>query len=54
MTLFDIVVMILRVWALYNQSRFILRALLTFYAIEVIVNLVYCVFFNTPNQLMGM
>ena len=53
MTLIDIMVMILRVWALYSQSKFILSALLTLYDIEVFTDLVFCVFFSTPNQSTG-
>ena len=32
--------MVLRVWAMYSQSRFILGTLLTFYSIERIIFLV--------------
>ena len=45
--------MILRVWALYGQSRFILGALLTLYAIEVVPNLVLCVKVSTQNKSIG-
>lgn len=48
------VVMILRVWALYRRSRFILGALLTLYAIEVIVALVNCVVVSTRSGSLGM
>ena len=54
MTLIGIVVMILRVWALYNQSKLILGTLLALYAIEVIINLISCVFVSTQNQPVGM
>ena len=54
MTLDAIVAMILRVWALYNQSRSILGTLLTLYAIEVIIMLVSCVVFSTLNGPVGM
>ena len=53
MTLDTIVAMILRVWALYNQSRLILGTLLTLYAIEVIFTLVSCVVFSTSNRPVG-
>ena len=36
-TSLDIVVMILRVWALYNQSRLVLGVLLGLYAMEVVL-----------------
>ena len=49
----DTVAMILRVWALYNRSRFILAALLTLYATEVIIFLV-AVILNTQNGHLGM
>ena len=45
--------MILRVWALYNQSHFILGALLTFYAVGVIIY-ISCVVISIDNQLQGM
>ncbi|KAH0835016.1 hypothetical protein J3R83DRAFT_10741 [Lanmaoa asiatica] len=45
--------MILRVWALYNQSRFILGILLTFYAIEIIPKLVFAVLGSTRSGSIG-
>ena len=47
------VVMILRLWALYNRSKFILGPLLTLYAIEVISYITYCVVLHAQNQLVG-
>ena len=49
MTLFDLVVMLLRVWAVYNQSKYILNILLTIYVIELVLYLVYCVMYSTSN-----
>ena len=49
MTLFDLVVMLLRVWAMYNQSKYILGTLLTVYTIEVVLYLVDCVMYSTSN-----
>ena len=46
-TLVEAVAMILRVWALYGRSKFILGALLTLYAIEIIPNLALCVWVGT-------
>lgn len=42
--------MILRVWAIYNQSRLILSILLTLYVIEVTLYLVDCVLFTQMNK----
>ena len=53
MTFDAIVATILRVWALYNQSRLILGTLFTLYAIEVIIMLVSCVVFSTSDQPVG-
>lgn len=50
----NIVVMILRVWALYNRARHILGALFMLYAVEVITSAVACVKFSTQNMPMGM
>ena len=47
-TLIVAVVMILRVWAMYNQSRIILGMLLMFYAISITSYLVTCVL-NTKD-----
>ena len=52
--LIDVVVMILRVWALYGRSRVILGALLTFYAIEGIAYLVCCVMECIHDGSLGM
>ena len=52
-TLADVVAMILRAWALYNRSRFILGVLLTLYAIEVIVYLVDVVILSTQSESAG-
>ena len=41
--------MILRVWALYNRSMFILGALLTLYAIELILFLVDRILFTVEG-----
>lgn len=49
----DAVVMILRLWAMYNRSRFILATLLSLYVIETVSYLVYCVVLGTQNQLVG-
>ena len=45
-----LVVMILRVWALYKQSRVIFGVLLTFYSVEVIVYLASRVIFTTEKN----
>ena len=50
----DTVAMILRVWALYSRSRFILYVLLTIYAIEVMFEVASRIVFTTQNQPMGM
>ena len=46
-----VVVMILRVWALWNQSRCILGILLTFCIIEVIAYLVDCVILDSKQDI---
>ena len=43
------VVMILRVWVLYNKSRFILGALLVLYAIELVSYVADCLLFSTKK-----
>ena len=48
------VVMILRVWAMYDRSRIILGALLTLYATEAVVCLVYCIMESTRIGTLGM
>ena len=52
MTLFDLVVMLFRVWAMYNQSKYILGVLLTIYAIELVLHLVDRVMYSTYNTRM--
>ena len=49
-TLLGAVVMILRLWALYNQSRFDIGFLFTFYAIKITLCLVDCVMFVTQKD----
>lgn len=46
--------MIFRVGALYGRSRIILGVLLTLYALENIVNFVYCVWISTQGERLGM
>ena len=41
--------MILRVWVLYNKSRFILGALLVLYAIELVSYVADCLLFSTKK-----
>ena len=47
------VVMILRVYALFNRSRVILRALLVMYAMEIIIFIVYCSLSVKSNYAQG-
>ena len=47
------VAIILRVWALYSRSGFILGALLTMYAIEIIPYLIFCIRFSVQNEHIG-
>ena len=54
MTLVNTVVMILRVWALYNRSRLILGTLVTFYAMEVILVLVSSIILSIQINRLGM
>ena len=42
--------MILRVWAMYNQSKIVLSALLTLYTIGLILNLVDCILLTQMNE----
>lgn len=49
-TLITAVVMVLRVWAIYNRSRFILHTFLTLYAIEVVLFLVDRIMFNIEKN----
>ena len=46
----DAVVMILRVWALYNQSKTVLGVLLTLYTIELILYLVDSIMLTNMNK----
>ena len=46
--------MILRVWAMYNQSKLILGALLTLYAAEVITSLIPCIITSAQKSPVGM
>lgn len=46
-----VVVMILRVWAMYHQSRSILGVLFVFYATEVVVNIIACIIYSIPGQI---
>lgn len=47
------VAMILRVWALYARSRFVLGILLTLYAVEVVVYLVFGVMSSAEGRAQG-
>lgn len=47
------VVMILRVWAMYHQSRSILGVLLVFYSMEVVVNIIVCIIYSIPGRIRG-
>lgn len=48
------VVMILRVWAMYNRSRFILYTLLTIYIVENALSCAGTIYYNIPNNTAGM
>lgn len=48
------VVMILRVWAMYNRSKIILGSLLTFYVAEIIPSVVNCIVYSDPRNVPGM
>ena len=48
-----VVVMILRVWAMYHQSRSILGVLLLLYSMEVVVNIIACIIYSIPGQIQG-
>ena len=45
--------MILRVWAMYGRSRIIPGALLTLYATEAVIYLVYCIMESTQIGSLG-
>ena len=47
------VVMILRVWAMYNRSRLILGTLLALYVLEIIPIVVTCAIYSNPSKLNG-
>ena len=47
------VAMILRVYALFNRSRVILRALLMMYATEIILFIIYCSLYVKSNYVQG-
>ena len=42
--------MILRVYAVYNRSRIILGVLLAIYVAEVVMLIVACIFYSSPNN----
>lgn len=46
--------MILRVWAMYHQSRLVLAILLTVFVSETILNISISIVYSTPNRLQGM
>ena len=46
--------MVLRVWALYNRSKFILSVLLPLYAAGVIPYLAYTITLSARNEPIGM
>ena len=54
-SLVDAAVMILRLWALYNQSRLILGTLLTFFAMQIVAYFVAYVMFSAkfPSDIQG-
>lgn len=43
-----IVVMILRVWAMYHRSRIILVTLLISYVVEIIIGTIACIIYSNP------
>ena len=47
------VVMILRVWAMYNRSRVILGILLAIYIVENVLSCVGVIYYNIPNHTTG-
>lgn len=47
------VVMILRVWALYSRSKFILGALIVLYTVDFILYLVDCFLLSTHDKVIG-
>ena len=48
------VVMILRVWVMYNRSRLILGILLMLFSVEVISTIIAAVVGSDPKNLSGM
>jgi hypothetical protein len=54
MTVVTAVVMILRVWALYNRSKIILGVLLAFYVLVIIPFIIACIILSTPDGSTGM
>lgn len=47
--------MILRVWALYRQSKLVLGALLTIFVVESVLGIIMCIMMiNGLNQVSGM
>ena len=48
------VVMILRVWAMYNQSTLVLGVLLTFFFLEMISTLLATAIYSAPSNQFGM
>jgi hypothetical protein len=47
------VVMILRLWAMYNRSKLILGILLTFYIAEIVPSTIGCIVYTIPQNLSG-
>ena len=47
------VVMMLRVWAMYNRSNLILQVLLTLFFLEIISTLLVAVIYSNPRSLWG-
>ena len=47
------VVMILRVWAMYHQSRLVLAPLLILFSLEVISTLIGVIIYSNPKNLSG-
>ena len=48
------VVMILRVWAMYNRSRLILGTLLVLFSLEIISIIIAAAIYSDPKNLLGM
>ena len=47
------VIMILRVWAMYNRSRLILRALLMLFSVEIIFTVLAAAIYSVPRNISG-